>query len=90
MPHNGELPNLARIGALIDNSVHAQLIGVLMDGGERCASEPAALVKETSQSRAHSGWGLSRAGFGRSARRTLTGSIDCAAGRSHRRSKCFY
>jgi hypothetical protein len=30
-----ELPNIARIGALIGNPVRAQFIGALMDGGVR-------------------------------------------------------
>ena len=50
MPHNGELPNIARIGALIGNPVRAQFIGILMDGSERSASELAALVHGTPQS----------------------------------------
>ena len=48
--HTSELPNIARIGALIGNPVRAQFIGALMDGSERSASELAALVRTTPQS----------------------------------------
>jgi DNA-binding transcriptional ArsR family regulator len=47
--HTSELPNIARIGALIGNPVRAQFIGALMDGSERSASELAALVRTTPQ-----------------------------------------
>ena len=50
MQHTSELPNIARIGALIGNPVRAQFIGTLMDGSERSASELAALVRATPQS----------------------------------------
>jgi DNA-binding transcriptional ArsR family regulator len=50
MQRPSELPNIARIGALIGNPVRAQFIGALMDGGERSASELAALVRATPQS----------------------------------------
>jgi DNA-binding transcriptional ArsR family regulator len=49
MPHTSELPNIARIGALIGNPVRARFIGALMDGSERSASELAALVGATPQ-----------------------------------------
>ena len=45
MQPTSELPNIARIGALIGNPVRAQFIGTLMDGSERSASELAALLK---------------------------------------------
>jgi DNA-binding transcriptional ArsR family regulator len=44
-----ELPNIARLGALIGNPVRARFIGALMDGGERAAGELAALVGATPQ-----------------------------------------
>jgi DNA-binding transcriptional ArsR family regulator len=47
--HTSELPNIARIGALIGNPVRAQFIGSLMDGSERSASELATLVRVTPQ-----------------------------------------
>lgn len=47
--HISELPNIARIGALIGNPVRARFIGALMDGGERSASELAALAGATPQ-----------------------------------------
>ncbi len=50
MQRTGELPNIARIGALIGNPVRARFIGTLMDGSERSASELAALVQATPQS----------------------------------------
>lgn len=50
MQRTNELPNIARIGALIGNPVRAQFIGALMDGSERSASELAALVRATPQS----------------------------------------
>ena len=50
MQPTSELPNIARIGALIGNPVRAQFIGTLMDGSERSASELAALVRATPQS----------------------------------------
>jgi len=50
MQHTSELPNIARIGALIGNPVRAQFIGTLMDGSERSASHLAALVRATPQS----------------------------------------
>ena len=50
MQHTSELPNIARIGALIGNPLRAQFIGTLMDGSERSASELAALVRATPQS----------------------------------------
>src|SRR5215469_10183181 len=50
MQHTSELPNIARIGALIGNPVRAQVIGTLMDGSERSASDLAALVRATPQS----------------------------------------
>ena len=37
MRHTSELPNIARIGALIGNPVRARFIGALMDGSERPA-----------------------------------------------------
>jgi DNA-binding transcriptional ArsR family regulator len=50
MQYTSELPNIARIGALIGNPIRAQFIGTLMDGSERSASELAALVHATPQS----------------------------------------
>lgn len=50
MQRASELPNIARIGALIGNPMRAQFIGALMDGSERSASELAALVHGTPQS----------------------------------------
>jgi DNA-binding transcriptional ArsR family regulator len=50
MPHTSELPNIARIGALIGNPLRARFINSLMDGSERSASELAALVRATPQS----------------------------------------
>jgi DNA-binding transcriptional ArsR family regulator len=44
MRHSSDLPNIARIGALIGNPVRARFIGALMDGGERSAGELAMLV----------------------------------------------
>lgn len=49
MRHSSELPNIARIGALIGNPVRARFIGALMDGSERPASELAALAGATPQ-----------------------------------------
>ncbi len=49
MRHTSELPNIARVGALIGNPLRAQFIGALMDGGERSASELAARVGATPQ-----------------------------------------
>lgn len=49
MPRSSELPNIARIGALIGNPVRAQFIGALMDGSERSASELADLARITPQ-----------------------------------------
>lgn len=49
MRDTSELPNIARIGALIGNPVRARFIGTLMDGSERSASELAALVGATPQ-----------------------------------------
>jgi DNA-binding transcriptional ArsR family regulator len=49
MHHATELPNIARIGALIGNPVRAQFISTLMDGSERSASELAAGVRVTPQ-----------------------------------------
>jgi DNA-binding transcriptional ArsR family regulator len=49
MQHTSELPNIARIGALIGNPVRAQFISTLMDGSERSASELAARVSATPQ-----------------------------------------
>lgn len=46
---SSELPNIARIGALIGNPVRARFIGALMDGSERAASELAALAGATPQ-----------------------------------------
>src|SRR5215472_6611406 len=50
MQHTSELPNIARIGALIGNPVRARFIGTLMDGSERSASDLAELVRATPQS----------------------------------------
>jgi len=50
MQHTSELPNIARIGALIGNPVRAQFIGTLMDGSERSAGDLAARVHATPQS----------------------------------------
>jgi DNA-binding transcriptional ArsR family regulator len=44
MRQSSELPNIARIGALIGNPVRARFIGLLMDGSERSAGELARLV----------------------------------------------
>lgn len=49
MRYGSELPNIARLGALIGNPVRAQLIGMLMDGSERAASALAAAVRMTPQ-----------------------------------------
>lgn len=49
MWHGSELPNIARLGALIGNPVRARFIGALMDGSERSASELAALAGATPQ-----------------------------------------
>lgn len=49
MQHTSDLPNIARIGALIGNPVRAQFISTLMDGSERSASELAAGVRATPQ-----------------------------------------
>ncbi len=49
MQHTSELPNIARIGALIGNPVRAQFISTLMDGSERSASELAARVRTMPQ-----------------------------------------
>ncbi len=49
MGRTSELPNIARIGALIGNPVRAQFIAALMDGSERPASELAAMVGATPQ-----------------------------------------
>ncbi len=37
MLHRNEIPNIARIGALIGNPVRARIVGLLMDGSERPA-----------------------------------------------------
>jgi len=50
MRWTSELPNIARLGALIGNPVRAQFIGALMDGSERSASELASRVRATPQS----------------------------------------
>lgn len=50
MLRRSELPNIARIGALIGNPVRARIIGWLMDGRERSAGELAAHVGATPQS----------------------------------------
>jgi DNA-binding transcriptional ArsR family regulator len=50
MQQGSELPNIARIGALIGNPMRARFIGTLMDGSERSASELAALAHATPQS----------------------------------------
>ncbi len=42
--YTSELPNIARIGALIGNPIRARFIGALMDGSERSASELATLA----------------------------------------------
>lgn len=49
MQHSSELPNIARLGALIGNPMRSQFIDALMDGSERSASELAALVRATPQ-----------------------------------------
>lgn len=49
MGHGGELPNIARIGALIGNPVRALFIGALIDGSERAAGELAQLARITPQ-----------------------------------------
>ncbi len=49
MQHTSELPNIARIGALIGNPARAQFISTLMDGSEHSASELAARVRTTPQ-----------------------------------------
>src|SRR5438105_2697068 len=48
MPAAG-LPNIARVGALVGNPVRAAIIGALMDGGERPASELALQAGATPQ-----------------------------------------
>jgi DNA-binding transcriptional ArsR family regulator len=50
MQRTSELPNIARIGALIGNPVRARFIGTLMDGSERSATDLATLVSATPQS----------------------------------------
>lgn len=49
MRGGSELPNIARVGSLIGNPVRALIIGALMDGSERPASELAALSGATPQ-----------------------------------------
>ena len=49
MSHRNEMPNIARIGALIGNPVRARMIGLLMDGSERPASALANEVGATPQ-----------------------------------------
>ena len=49
MSRRNEMPNIARIGALIGNPVRARIIGLLMDGSERPASALAAEVGATPQ-----------------------------------------
>jgi len=49
MRAGSELPNIARVGSLIGNPVRALIIGALMDGSERPASELAALSGATPQ-----------------------------------------
>lgn len=44
MRNTSELPNIARLGALIGNPVRARFIGALMDGSERSAGALATLV----------------------------------------------
>ena len=45
----GGLPNIARVGALVGNPVRAAMIGALMDGSERPASELARLAGASPQ-----------------------------------------
>jgi DNA-binding transcriptional ArsR family regulator len=49
MSRRNEMPNIARIGALIGNPVRARIIGLLMDGSERPASMLAGEVGATPQ-----------------------------------------
>lgn len=49
MSRRNEMPNIARIGALIGNPVRARIIGLLMDGSERPASALADEVGATPQ-----------------------------------------
>ena len=49
MRYSSELPNIARIGALIGNPMRAHFISMLMDGSERSASELARQVRATPQ-----------------------------------------
>ena len=49
MARRNEMPNIARIGALIGNPVRARIIGVLMNGSERRASALAGEVGATPQ-----------------------------------------
>lgn len=46
---DNELPNIARIGALIGNPVRALMLNALMDGSERPASELASMANATPQ-----------------------------------------
>ena len=87
MPHNSELPNSARIGALIGNPVRAQFIGILIDGSEHAARELAARVHATPQSASAHLTGLVAGGFLTVRLRGVTGSIAGASSRSPRRSR---
>ncbi len=49
MVRSNELPNIARVGALVGNPVRALIIGALMDGSERPAGELASLAGATPQ-----------------------------------------
>lgn len=49
MSRRNEMPNIARIGALIGNPMRARMIGSLMDGSERSASALAKEVGATAQ-----------------------------------------
>ena len=46
---SSELPNIARVGALVGSPVRALIIGALMDGRERPAGELALLAGATPQ-----------------------------------------
>jgi len=50
MRPRSDLPNIARIGALIGNPIRARFLGALMDGGERSAGELATLADAAPQS----------------------------------------
>ena len=90
MLHNSELPDSARIGALIGNPVRAQFIGILIDDSEHSAGALAARVHATPQSASAHLTSLGAGGFLTVRPRGVTGTIACAASRSPRRSRDCY